>query len=240
MEANKIDFMQFAEKLRNEKYVKHVKCLKDLCVTKSVMKPKVFFDSLPKMLEEEASTTTPTKDLGTVAEYAELFKVLDEYPSNLQKNPKKRELQRSATLDQLELCESMKRLEEQRSAVEVYNEFKGFQKKLAKAYDEAAELEKAESVYAKKLAQLQTFAQQIEKLMPTEGEAPPDAFTADEEQKLLEIAKNMEELNYLRSNSLQLPNPSDIVAGGSLVARLEMFVDVLTFTLMQISSYTAA
>ncbi|XP_022219569.2 augmin complex subunit msd5 [Drosophila obscura] len=240
MEANQIDFDQFCAKLKNEKYVKHVKSLKDLCVTKTVMKPTAFFESLPKMLQEEASKTTPNKELGSVADYAELFRSLEEYPCNLQKNPKKRELQRAATLDQTEQSEYMKRLEDQRSAVEVYNEFKGFQRKLAKAFEEAVDLEQAETVYIKKLGQLQTFAQQIEKLMPTEAEPPPDAFTADEEQTLLAIAASMRDLNYLRSNSLQLPSPSDIVAGGSLVARLEMFVKVLTGTLMQISVYNAA
>ncbi|XP_001352448.2 augmin complex subunit msd5 [Drosophila pseudoobscura] len=239
MEAN-TDFSQFCAKLKNENYVKHVKALRDLCVTKSVMKPTTFFESLPKMMEEEAAKVPPSKELGTVADYAELFKSLDEYPSNLQKIPKKRETQRAASLEQPELAEGMKRLEEHRSAAEVYNEFKGFQRKLAKAYEEAAALQKEEAVYIKKLAQLQTFSQQIEKLMPTEAEAPPDAFTADEEQKLMAIAESMKQLNYLRSNRLQLPHPSDVLAGGSLVARLEMFVEVLTFTLMQICSYTAA
>ncbi|EDW33072.1 GL16072 [Drosophila persimilis] len=141
MEAN-TDFSQFCAKLKNENYVKHVKALRDLCVTKSVMKPTTFFESLPKMMEEEAAKAPPNKELGTVADYAELFKSLDEYPSNLQKIPKKRETQRAASLEQPELAEGMKRLEEHRSAAEVYNEFKGFQRKLAKAYEEAAALQK--------------------------------------------------------------------------------------------------
>uniref|UniRef100_A0A6P4FF05 Uncharacterized protein LOC108048139 n=1 Tax=Drosophila rhopaloa TaxID=1041015 RepID=A0A6P4FF05_DRORH len=251
MEAN-VDFSRISSKLY-KKYPQHVKNLKDVCVSKTVMKPGEFFDSLQQMMEEEAATTTPSKDLSSVAEYAELFKTLEEYPANLQKVPKKRELQRTnstilrgpdesvaTAINTSNVSLSLTRLEEQRSAVDVYNDFKAFQRKLAKIYDEATALDTTESIYKQKLVQLHGFAQQLEKLMPTDGESPPDAFTLEQQRTLQTIAANMEQLNYLRSNSLQLPNPTEILANGSLAARLEMFVEVLTYTLLEISSYNMA
>ncbi|XP_017059908.1 augmin complex subunit msd5 [Drosophila ficusphila] len=246
METN-VDFSQISAKLY-QKYPQNVRNLKDVCVNKTVMKPGAFFDSLQKMMDEEAATTTPAKDLGSVAEYAELFKTLEEYPANLQRMPKKRELQRtnstilrgadeSVAINTSNVSLSLTRLEEQRSAVDVYNDFKSFQRKLTKIYDEAASITSTESMYKQKLAQLHGFAQQLEKLMPSSNESPPGAFTLEEHKKLETIASNMEQLNYLRSNSLQLPNPIEILANGSLAARPEMFVEVLTYTLLQISSY---
>nr|XP_016935003.1 augmin complex subunit msd5 [Drosophila suzukii] len=252
---NNVDFSRISSKLY-QKYAQHVRNLKDVCVSKTVMKPGAFFDSLQQMMEEEAAATTPAKDMGSVADYAELFRTLEEYPSNLQRMPKKRELQRTNSMflrgagaaeDSVAMAMntsnvslSLTRLEEQRSAVDVYNDFKAFQRKLAKIYDEAAALDTTDSIYKQKLSQLHGFAQQLEKLMPTGGESPPDAFTSEEQETLLAIASNMEQLNYLRSNSLQLPNPNEILANGSLAARLEMFVEVLTYTLLQISSYNMA
>jgi len=252
---NNVDFSRISSKLY-QKYAQHVRNLKDVCVSKTVMKPGAFFDSLQQMMEEEAAATTPAKDMGSVSDYAELFRTLEEYPANLQRMPKKRELQRTNSMflrgagaaeDSVAMAMntsnvslSLTRLEEQRSAVDVYNDFKAFQRKLAKIYDEAAALDTTDSIYKQKLSQLHGFAQQLEKLMPTGGESPPDAFTSEEQETLLAIASNMEQLNYLRSNSLQLPNPNEILANGSLAARLEMFVEVLTYTLLQISSYNMA
>ncbi|KAI8039449.1 augmin complex subunit msd5 [Drosophila gunungcola] len=249
MEVN-VDFSEISSKL-HQKYAQHVKNLKELCVSKTVMNPSAFFDSMQQMMEEEAATSTPAEDLGSVSEYAELFRTLEEYPANLQRMPKKRELQRtnstmlrgadeSVAINTSNVSLSLTRLEEQSSAVDVYNDFKAFQQKLAKIYDEAAALDTTESIYKQKLSQLHGFAQQVEKLMPSGGESPPDPFTLEQQEKLLTIAANMEQLNYLRSNSLQLPNPSEILANGSLAARLEMFVEVLNYALLQISSYNMA
>uniref|UniRef100_UPI003FA615FF Augmin complex subunit msd5,Green fluorescent protein,Glutathione S-transferase class-mu 26 kDa isozyme n=1 Tax=Drosophila melanogaster TaxID=7227 RepID=UPI003FA615FF len=178
METN-VDFSSISSKLYR-KYAQHVRNLKDVCVSKTVMKPGAFFDSLQQMMEEEAAATTPPRDLSSVADYAELFKTLEEYPANLQKMPKKRELQRTNStllrgadesvamgINTSNVSLSLTRLEEQRSAVDVYNDFKGFQRKLAKIYDEAAALDTTESIYKQKLTQLHGFAQQLEKLMPT-------------------------------------------------------------------------
>ncbi|KAH8255251.1 hypothetical protein KR038_007532 [Drosophila bunnanda] len=255
----KLDFGTIASKLYRN-YGQHLKNLKDCCVSKTVMKPPAYFENLQLMLDEETAAMTPPNDLGSVAEYAELFKTLEEYPANLQKIPKKRgELQRanstllrgteastatqadqSTAINTSNISLSMTRLEEQPSAVEVYKDFRAFQRKLEKIYEEIAALDTTESIYKKKLVQLNGFAQQLEKLMPTGGDAPPDAFSADQQEKLLALAANMEQLNYLRSNSLPLPNPSEIMANGSVAARLEMFVEVLTYALMQISSYNMA
>ncbi|KAH8379631.1 hypothetical protein KR009_006252 [Drosophila setifemur] len=248
-----VDFGKISSRLYGN-YAQLAKNLKEQCVSKTVMKPPAFFLSLQRMMEEEEKTTSPSKDMDVV-DCADLFRTLDEYPQNLQKihHPtKKRELQRAnsmflksadATADQSTALNtsnvslSMSRLEEQRSAVELYGEFKVFQRKLAKIYNEAAALDTAEGIYKDKLAQIHGFAQQLEKLLPTGSHSHlPDAFTPDDESKLLAIAENMEQLNYLRSHRLQLPNPAEILASGSVAARLEMLVEVLTYALMEISS----
>jgi len=81
---NNVDFSRISSKLY-QKYAQHVRNLKDVCVSKTVMKPGAFFDSLQQMMEEEAAATTPAKDMGSVSDYAELFRTLEEYPANLQR-----------------------------------------------------------------------------------------------------------------------------------------------------------
>ncbi|KAH8303660.1 hypothetical protein KR018_009778 [Drosophila ironensis] len=248
---NSVDFGKLSSKLYGN-YSQLALSLKELCVSKSVIKPPAFFESLQRQIDDEARNTTPSQDLGSVADYAELFRALDEYPANLQKShPKKRELQRAnstflkgadadvtANLNTSNLSLSMSRLEEQRSAVEIYGDFKGFQRKLAKVYEEAAALDTIETIQTDKLAQIRGFAQQLEKLLPSGEGSPTEAFTAAEQETLLAIAANMEQLNYLRSHSPQMPNLGEIVANGSLAARLEMYVEVLSYALMQISIFT--
>lgn len=225
--------------------------LKELCITRSVMKPANFFKNLQQHMQDEAAQTTPTKKLGTVAEYAELFKLLDTYSSNLQRVNKKRELQRvnstilkgnDTTQDQSTINTSSPSLsfnntrpEDERTAAEVYTDFKKFQQKLRNVYEDAAALNKLQSEYIGMITHLQHFTQQLEKLMPCEREAP-DAFTASEEATLAGIAENLKQLNFMRSNcASKVINP-----GETTIARLEIIVDVLNYTLFQISCYNNA
>ncbi|KAH8371050.1 hypothetical protein KR093_006008 [Drosophila rubida] len=240
------NFQEFTRKFY-ENFKQHDINLKELCITRSVMKTSEFFESMQQQMQEEAAQTTPTKQLGTVAEYAELFKVLDTYPSNLQRSTtnKKRELQRvnSSTLkvsdEQSTINNSSvssttlnnTRPEDGRKAAEVYGDFKKFQQKLRTIYEEAAALNKGQAAHLQSITQLQQFAQQVEQLLPCEREAP-DAFTTSEEAILVGIAENLKQLNDLRSQSLvQVASSND-----SALARLEILVEVLSYTLMQITS----
>ncbi|XP_017958140.1 augmin complex subunit msd5 [Drosophila navojoa] len=239
------NFSVFSSKC-NEYVQQHPINLKELCITKSVIKTNDFFKSV-EAEEAEMAPALSNKELGTMDEYAELFKVFDTYPTNLQRLPKKRDLQRTNSailkgndtiLDQtainssnVSLAPICNRLDDQPSAAKVYSDYKKFQQKLRQAYNEAASLEKEQTKWLAKIAQLEMFVQQLAKLMPCEREAP-DAFTAEEQSKLATIAENMMELNYLRANSLtQLVNPMDTTG------RQDTFVDVLNYALMQINSF---
>lgn len=247
-----LDFSEFSSKF-SKSFKENAINLKELCITRSIVKPEDFFKNLQKHMQDEARQTTPTKKLGTVPEYAELFKVLDTRPSNLQRvTSKKRELQRAhstilkgndSTQDQTTInntsCPSLSlnntRQEDERTAAEVYTDFKKFQQKLRSVYEEAAALNEIQSEYMGTITQLQNFTQQLEKLMPCDREAP-DAFTASEEASLVGIAENLKQLNHLRSDCLaKVANPRE-----TAVARLEVLVDVLTYTLVQISCYNNA
>ncbi|EDW69374.1 augmin complex subunit msd5 [Drosophila virilis] len=247
MDAN-FDYSAFTVKC-NEYFDQHPINLRELCVTKSVIRANDFFKSLEENIEAETTPTSPGKVLGTVEEYAELFKVFETYPSNLQRQPKKRELHRAGSViikgtDAMQdqsaintssacLALSMSRMEQESSAAQVYKDYKNFQQKLRQVFNEASALEGEQSVYLDKIAQLEIFAQQLEKLMPSQREAP-DAFTAEEASKLNAIAENMKQLNYLRSHSLSpVLNPMD-----TTVARLETLVEVLNYTLTQISCFS--
>ncbi|XP_034481152.1 augmin complex subunit msd5 [Drosophila innubila] len=245
------DFSEFSSEF-DKNFKENAINLKELCITRSIVKPADFFKNLQQHMQDEASQTTPTKKLGTVAEYAELFKVLDTYPSNLQRISKKRELQRAnstilkgndtTTQDQTTINTSspslslnITRQEDERTAAEVYTDFKNFQQKLRNVYEETAALKNRQSEYMGMINQLQNFTQQLEKLMPGQREAP-DAFTASEEANLVGIAENLKQLNYMRTNSLsKVANPRE-----TAVARLEILVDILTYTLLQISCYNNA
>ncbi|KAH8415671.1 hypothetical protein KR222_008133 [Zaprionus bogoriensis] len=223
--------------------------LKQLCITRSVMNLADFSKSLQQNLQEEGAQRTPTKKLGTVAEYADLFKVLDTYPSNLQRVTKKRDLQRanSSTLKSNDTLQDQtvgnlsspsmtlsSTLPHQggMTAAEALNDFNKFKQKLRQVYEEQAALRKEQSAYLAKIAQLQQFAQQLEKLMPG-MRVSPDAFTASEQANLMAIAENMQQLNYMRDNSL---SSAFDARDTSSAARLELLVDVLNYTLKQITS----
>ncbi|XP_030385768.1 augmin complex subunit msd5 [Scaptodrosophila lebanonensis] len=259
-DGGNIDFSVCAAKL-NEKYLHHARSLKDICFTKSVMKPTVFFESLQEEMQTIASRNNKqeAKEQSTVEDYAELFKIFEEYPTNLQKAPKKRDLQRTnssilkgpgapdassvdiSTAGVINVSASLclTRSDEQRSASEVYMDFKKFQQKLRRVYEEATSADKAQDAYLAKVGELRTFAQQLEKLMPAERDAQ-DAFTTEEEAMLTTIAENMQQLNYLRENSLYIQSPNEIATGGNTIARLESLIEVLTYTLMQIGCYNNA
>ncbi|XP_034111458.1 augmin complex subunit msd5 [Drosophila albomicans] len=253
MEAGdaEFDFNEFTTKFH-----KHFKQsdinLKELCITRSVMKMGDAFKSLQQQMQEEVAQTTPTKQLSSVAEYAELFKVLDTYPSNLQRattTQKKREMQRSNsstlkvndTQDQSSINNSTAasttlnntRPEDERKAAEVYADFKKFQHKLRAVYEEAAALKQAQTAHMNSIAQLQQFAQQLEKLLPSCEREATDAFTASEEASLEAIAENLKQLNYMRSQGqlAQVTNCNE-----SALARVEILVEVLSYTLMKMTA----
>ncbi|KAH8408437.1 hypothetical protein KR215_005591 [Drosophila sulfurigaster] len=253
MEAGdaEFDFNEFTTKFH-----KHFKQsdinLKELCITRSVMKMGDAFKSLQQQMQEEAAQTTPTKQLSSVAEYAEFFKVLDTYPSNLQRatTQKKRELQRSNsstlrindTQDQSSINNNSTaasttlnntRPEDERKAAEVYADFKKFQQKLRAVYEEAAALKQAQTAHMNSIAQLQQFAQQLEKLLPSCEREAADAFTASEEASLEAIAENLKQLNYMRSQGqlAQVTNCNE-----SALARVEILVEVLSYTLMKMTA----
>ncbi|EDV96405.1 GH16229 [Drosophila grimshawi] len=211
------------------------------------MKPAGFLKNLEEHMMPKVTMTSPKRELGTVEEYAGLFKAFDTYPTNLQPTTKKRELQRTnsiilkgndATQDQsamsnssVSLASMVTRLGEQPSITKIFSDFKKFQQKLRQLQDEATPLANTQLMYLSKIAQLETFAQQLEKLMPNEREAP-DAFTADEENTLTTIVENMKQLNFLRGHSLPQVDPA--------APRIEALVDVLNYTLMQITCYNNA
>lgn len=245
------DFGKFCTKYREN--FPNEPDLKQLVITRSVMKLGDFYKSLQENLQDEAAQTTPTKNLGTLTDYAELFKVLDTYPSNLQRVPKKREFQRanSSTLKINDTLQDQTAANTSSPSValsntlqndvgptpaEVYNDFQKLKQKLKKVHEQSAALKKEKSQYLAKVEQLQQFTQQLEKLMPCEREIP-DAFTASEEANLLSIAENMKQLNYLRTHSLS--NAADL-RDPNAAARLEILVDVLNYTLMQITCYNNA
>lgn len=222
--------------------------LKQLCITKSVMKLDDFSKSLQKNLQDEAAQTTPTKKLGTLEEYAELFKVLDTYPSNLQRVTKKRDLQRTNSSmlkvndtlqDQTVTNTSSPTLsttlpsDSGPTAVKVYNDFFKFKQKLKQVHEQTAALKVEQSQYMAKIEQLQQFTQQLDKLLPSEQEVP-EALTPSEEANLLALVENLKQLNYVRTHSL-----SNVIdqRDTSAAAHLEILVDVLNYTLLQITSY---
>lgn len=227
--------------------------LKQLCITKSVMKLDDFSKSLQKNLQDEAAQTTPTKKLGTLEEYAELFKVLDTYPSNLQRVTKKRDLQRANssilkvndtlqdqtvtnTSSPTQALSSTLPSDTGPSAVEVYNDFYKFKQKLKQVHEQTAALKMEQSQYMAKIEQLLQFTQQLDKLLPSEQEVP-EALTPSEEAYLLALVENLKQLNYVRTHSLS--NVTDL-RDTSAAARLEILVDVLNYTLMQITCYNNA
>ncbi|EDW79297.1 uncharacterized protein Dwil_GK25456 [Drosophila willistoni] len=250
-DVSSVDFSQFSEKVYEEFGKDAKSTLRDLCVIKSVIKPKQFVDFLQKQWQELStsemslsSSTQEDAELSLLADYAELCKTFDEYPTNLRKLPPPKKLQRAnSTMLKGVSCDlepdqymhhqstsaDLVRLDMQRGAKQLYRDYHQFHGKLNKICEQAAAKSDDEKVYQEKIKQTQGFAQQLDKLIPKEEGQCSDAFTANESEKLKAIADSLEQLNYLRSHeNVRLPYDT-------FSKDLEALVDIVSNTLIQIS-----
>ncbi|XP_068150042.1 augmin complex subunit msd5 [Drosophila tropicalis] len=250
-DISSVNFSQFSEKVYEEFGKDAKNTLRDLCVIKSVIKPKQFFDFLQKQWQELSpsemslsSCSLEDTELSLLADYAELCKSFEEYPTNLRKLPPPKKLQRAnSTMLKGVSCDlepdqymhhqstsvDATRLDMQRGAKQLYKDYHQFHEKLKNVGDQAAARNDDEKVYQEKIKQTQGFAQQLDKLIPKEERQCSDAFTANEAEKLKAIADSLEQLNYLRSHeNVRLLHET-------FSNDLEALVDIVSNTLIQIS-----
>ncbi|KAI8120823.1 hypothetical protein FF38_02470 [Lucilia cuprina] len=199
------------------------------------------YDNVPKV--------TPTIEL-----FAEVFKKLDEYPANLQK-PKKPPPMRerlnstiskssptlndstgSSTSSQnkensLSLFNLHKIETDVPTASETLSSFVKFQKQLKLLNNEIIQQE-LDKEYAQKLKQLNVFAQQLEKILPTE-KVGKCAISPEEESTLEDLANRMDDLNFIRAHQDILQNGPN----NSIPAKLENLVDVLSYCVLAINNF---
>ncbi|XP_018794968.1 PREDICTED: uncharacterized protein LOC108972708 [Bactrocera latifrons] len=249
MALKSVDFSEISKKIYKN-YNTHENNIKEHRVKTSIINLSSFYDGYQCEIKDINSEITPSKDNPTVADFADIFKTFEEYPSNLHK-PKRlpiKELQQRMNCTMARDMTIMVNSREQSpgstslqnmscttelpSASEIYNGFKKFQQKLTQFLNETQQQECAQS-FEKKLDQLSAFAKQLEKLCPAVNNIE-QAFKPEEEKKLQNILANLEELNYIRENQEIFTNGTPTANTQS--ARTESFMNLITYLLNTVSS----
>lgn len=190
------------------------------------------------------------KSTPSVETFAAAFKQFEEFPTNIQR-PKKAPLLRerlnstisrsSGSLNDSigntkESCSSLNnpnKYNDVATASETLSSFNNFQKQLKLLNTELMQQD-IEKDYASKLKQLNSFAQQLEKLMPTE-KACESAFTPAEETLLEDLVNRMEDMNFIRSHQNIFRQQN--VANNNVPTKLDNLVDILNYCLLAVNSF---
>ncbi|XP_061391526.1 augmin complex subunit msd5 [Musca vetustissima] len=208
-----------------------------------------------KAIDEEC--VTPTKKTPKLENFAEVFKLLDVHPPNLQKSkpkaPPMREranstISRSSTSSLNDLSSSSSQKDSSTSSLnlvtkyeepptikpsDTYKNYITFQKQLKQVQLEL-EQQSVEKGYETKLKQLGHFSQQLEKLLPSDkvGQA---ALTLEEEKILSELVEKMDDLNFIRTNHGLFCQENNPIFNNS--QRLENVIDILSHCLIAANSF---
>nr|XP_014097316.1 augmin complex subunit msd5 [Bactrocera oleae] len=251
MSLQSVDFSQISKHIYKN-HNEHERNIKEYRVKTSIINLSGFYENYQREVKEINSEITPSKDNPTVADFADIFKAFEEYPSNLHKPkrlPTKEQQQRMNctmardmtimvnTREQSPCSTSLQNImrtaAELPSASEIYNDFKKFQQKLIQFLNETQQQDVSALSYEKKLDQLCAFGKQLEKLCPTVNDTK-QAFTHEEERKLQSILANLEELNYIRENQEIFTNGAPTVNAQS--ARTDSFMNLITYLLNTVSN----
>lgn len=235
--SKNINFDEIANAITSN-FEEHKKIIDQCCVKSSIIPLSEYYDALQKEYKSILSCTTPRKDKPDPLEYIDLFKAFDEYPANLPK-PKKqptrdncRSLKSSKTNTSSTSINCSKINEDLPSAAMICHEFTKFTDKLSKFQKELADQESS-SEYSEKLESINTFARDLDKHSLSE-EVENDAFTEDEEAKIVKISENVEHFALIQENqdiynNLRETDPSS--------AKLNDLVDVVTEALVSVNCY---
>uniref|UniRef100_A0A1I8PT55 Uncharacterized protein n=1 Tax=Stomoxys calcitrans TaxID=35570 RepID=A0A1I8PT55_STOCA len=218
-----------------------------------------FYQEEEKAIDDEE--VGPVKNTPSLEMFAEIFKLLDNHPSNLQKPKPKAALitrdrmnstiSRSSTSSLNDLCTSasnsslnqkdasnsslnMAKFEENFiKPSETYSNFCKFQKQLKQITLEIED-QSIEKDYMAKLKQLNNFSQQLEKLLPKE-KVGQSALTTEEENILGALVNKMDDLNCIRDNQGIFSQESNPIYTNS--QRLDSLVDILSHCLIAANSF---
>lgn len=242
------------ESALNEKYESVVKtALEQSNITDLKDFYKVYYDE-KKAIDEEC--VTPTKKTPKLENFAEVFKLLDVHPPNLQKTkpkvPPMREranstISRSSTSSLNDLSSSLSQKDSSTSSLnlatkyeeptvkpsDTYKNFIMFQKQLKQVQQEL-EQQSVEKGYEVKLKQLGHFSQQLEKLLPSDKVGQP-ALTPEEEKILSELVEKMDDLNFIRTNHGLFCQQNNPIFNNS--QRLDNVIDILSHCLISVNSF---
>ncbi|KAM7356746.1 mitotic spindle density 5 [Cochliomyia hominivorax] len=236
----------------NEKYVNVVH---EVCHMPRVMNLDDFYkiyESEEKEIDEKYDSLA--RNPPTIELFAEAFKKFDEFPSNLQKPkkapPMRERLNSTISRSSPTLNDSagstnnnhhketsmsllnLHKLPEVPTASETLSQFVKFQKQLKLLNAEISQKD-IDKEYANKLKQLNIFAQQLEKLLPTE-KVGKSALTPQEEDILEGLVNRMDDLNYIRNHQDVFRQQNGLLNN---TPKLDNLVDVLSYCLLAVNSF---
>lgn len=236
---------------------KHESVVHEVCTMPGVMNLEDFYRiyEMDEKEKDEEYNNLP-KVAPTIELFAEAFKKFEDFPSNLQK-PKKAPPTRerlnstisrsSPTLNDSTGSSSgnhkdketslsllnLHKLPDVPTASETLSSFVKFQKQLKKLNSEILQKD-MDQEYANKLKQLNVFAQQLEKLLPTE-KVGKSALTPQEEDILEDLVKRMDDLNFIRSHQDVFRQQNGLISNNT--PKLDNLVDVLSYCLLAVNSF---
>lgn len=212
----------------------------------------LFYEQEEKSIDEKYDKQP--KKAPTTEMFAEAFKQFEEFPHNLQRPkraPPLRErlnsnISRSSSSlnDSIssvsisahkEISSSLHNLKNDHvpTASETLNSFNKFQKQL-KLLNTELEQDDNEKDYANKLKQLNSFALQLEKLMPTK-KACESALTSSEEKMLEDLATGMDDMNFIHSHQNVFCQQN--AENNNVNTKLDTLVDMLSYCLLAVNSF---
>lgn len=234
---------------------KYENVVNDLCHVPNVTNLKEFYRIYE--LEEKAideKYNNQAKVAPTVELFAEAFKKFEDYPSNLQK-PKRAPIRErlnsniskssptlndstgSSTASNHYKENSLSSLNLNKpdipSATETLSNFVKFQKQVKQLNSEIMQQD-LEKEYANKLKQLNMFAQNLEKLLPTER-VGKSALTSEEESIIEDLVNNIDDLNFIRNHQDVFRQQN--VLTSNTTPKLENLVDILSHCLLAVNSF---
>lgn len=229
-------------------------------VTSSIISLDKFYETFNSQVHEKAARLPAFEHVSSTEDFAAIFKSFEYYPENIKPKKVAKELSRvnSTILSNCTATSSISEnvtlpveqpscsaqtlltnvgLENPESAKTILKKYEQFKFNLVKLLERAERQVTLATEYATMLQQINVFAQQLEKLLPSHG-MEKRAFNSEEQLKLEMIVADMKRLNFLQSNRdiFNNVNGTDSTINSSS-HRLEGLVDVLAHSLNSISCY---
>ncbi|XP_075163423.1 mitotic spindle density 5 [Haematobia irritans] len=250
------------DKIESAMADKYVDGIKSTLETMNITEHKDFYIAYQKEDQLSGEESSATKTPPNLEVFAEVFKLLDVYPTNVPKPKQKTTpvlkdrmnstISKSAASSLNDLCSnssnsSIHQKESSNSSMNFSNKFEDFTAKPSDTYKNFLKFQmqlkqitseladrRIEKEYEGKLKQLYNFSQQLEKLLPRE-KVGHSALTPHEDSALAQLVNKVDDLCFLKDNQGIFCQKNNPIYNNT--QRLDELIDILTHCLVAVNSF---